>query len=66
MMTQPKMIGHNENVPDTMPIPIANRAPAQQIKVQVVPTGGPEDMTGGPARVPTRDLQDMRKACLLN
>ena len=66
MMTPPKMISHDEMVPDTVLTPTANRAPAQQIKVQVVPTGDPEGMTGGPARALTRDLQGTRKACLLN
>ena len=61
-----KVTRHDEMVPDTMPTPTANCALAQQIEVQVVPTGDPEGMTGGPARAPTRNLQGMRKACLLN
>ena len=65
MMTPPKMISHGETVPDTMPTPTANRAPA--IKIQVILTGVPEGMTGGPARALTWDLQGTRrKACLLN
>ena len=54
MMTLPKMIGHSEIVPDTVPMPTANRTPVEQIKVQVVPTGGP-------ARALTQDLQSIRK-----
>ena len=53
-------------VPDTVPTPTANCTPAQQIEVQVIPTGDPEGMTGGLARALTQDLQGMRKACSLN
>ena len=65
-MITPKVTRHDEMVPDTVPTPTANRAPAQQIEVQVVPTGDLESMTGGLARAPTRDLQGTRKACLPN
>ena len=66
MMTPPK-IGHGEIVPDTVPMPTANRTPAQWIKVQVIPTGDPEGMIGGPAGALTRDLQGMgKKAWVLN
>ena len=67
MMTLPKMIGHSEIVPDTVPMPTANRALAQWIKVQVILTGDPEGMIGGPAGALTRDLQGMgKKAWVLN
>ena len=66
MMTLPRMIGHGEMVPDTVPMPTTSRAPAQ-LKVQVIPTGDPEGMTGGPARAPTQNLQSIRmKAWALN
>ena len=67
MMTPPKMISHGEKVPDTVPTPTANRAPAQLIKVQVILTGDPGGLTRGLARGLTRDFQGTRKkACLLN
>ena len=67
MMTLPKMITHDEKVPDTVPTPTANRTPARLIKVQVILTMDPEGMTGGLARALTWDLQGTRKkACLLN
>ena len=65
MMTL-KVTRHDEMVPDTVPTPTANRVLAQQIEVQVVPTGDLEGMTGGPARALTWDLQGTRKACSLN
>ena len=61
MMTPPRMISHSEIVPDTMPMPTTNHAPAQYLKVQVIPTGDPEGMTGGLARALTQDLQGIRK-----
>ena len=65
MMTLPRMIGHDEMVPDTVPMPTTNRALAQQ--VLVIPTGDPEGMTGDPARAPTKGLQSiMKKAWVLN
>ena len=60
-MTLPRMIGHGEIVPDTVPMPTTNHALAQQLKVQVIPNGDPEGMTGGPARALTQDLQSIRK-----
>ena len=67
MLTPPKMITHSEKVPDTVPTPTANRAPAHLIKVQVILTGDLGGMTGGPAGALTRDLQGTRKkACSLN
>ena len=60
MMILPRMIGHGEIVPDTVPMPMTSHAPAQ-IKVQVILTGDPESMTGGPARALIQDLQSIRK-----
>ena len=60
MMTPPRMISHSEIVPNTVPMPTTSHAPAQ-LKVQVIPTGDPESMTGGPARALTQDLQSIRK-----
>ena len=65
-MITPKVTRHDEMLPDTVSTPTANRTPAQQIEVQVIPTRDPEGMTGGPARALTRDLQGTTKACLLN
>ena len=66
MMTPPRMIGHGEIVPGTVPMPTTNRTPAQ-LKVQVILTGDPEGMTGGLARALTQDLQSIRnKAWALN
>ena len=65
-MTPPRMIGHGEMVPDTMPMPMTSHAPAQ-LKVQVILTGDLEGMTGGPARALTQNLQNIRtKAWALN
>ena len=44
MMALPKTIGHGEIIPDTILMPTTDRAP----KVQVIPTGDLEGMTGGP------------------
>ena len=60
MMTLPRMIGHGEIVPSTVPMPTTNCAPAQ-LKVRVIPTGDPEGMTRGPARALSQDLQSIRK-----
>ena len=63
MMTPPRMIGHGEIIPDTILMPTTDRAP----KVQVIPTGDPEGMTGGPARALTQNLQSIRRtAWVLN
>ena len=63
MMTQPRMFGHSEIVPGTIPMPTTNCA----LKVQVIPTGDPVGMTGGPARALTQNLQSIRKkAWVLN
>ena len=59
-MTPLRLIGHGEIVPDTVLIPTTNRAPAQ-IKVQVMPTGDPEGLTGGLAKALTQDLRSIRK-----
>ena len=66
MMIPQKMIGHGEIVPDTVPMPTTSHAPTQ-LKVQVIPTGDPEGMTGGLARALTQNLQSIRtKAWALN
>ena len=57
MMTRPRMIGHGEIVSGTVPMLTTNHAP----KVQVIPTGDPVGMTGGPARALTQNLQSIRK-----